>query len=456
MHSHFHSLTKYRSGSIAELCSIAWPMIVSSATGCLMIFGDRLVLAHYSQDAFNANIGAISWYWAFLYTFLNIISIAEVFVGQFNGAKEYHKIGSVVWQMVWASCSLWVLMIPIAIWGVPLMLAKNLEVLGNPYLQITFLFLPVNCAAFGAMQAFFVGLGKTKIVSCVTLLSNVLNILLDIWFVFGWGFVPEMGIKGAAWATGISQCVAFLIFFVLFFQKKHYEIYKIKKISFDFALFKKCLHIGTPNAVNCFINCFGWAAISQILAIHVSENDFTAFGIATSIHIMFFFLIDGTGKGVSIICSNAIGSGKLNVVGQNLRSSFLLLSMFAAVAFVGMILYPHFLIHIFLPSDSVTPIVYLTKLMLIWTWVLFCTEGLEYNFTSMLTAAGDTKFPMFVCICSFWCLTLLPTYVLVTKFNFGAIILLQLVSLDCLIRACFFYSRYLSGKWRSSKITGKK
>ena len=456
MHPHFHSLTKYRSGSIAELCSIAWPMILSSAAGCLMIFGDRLVLAHYSQEAFNANIGTMPWYWAFLLTFLSIISIAEVFVGQFNGAREYNKIGSVVWQMVWASFSLWLVMLPIIVWGVPLMLAKNLEALGIPYLRITFLFLPVNCAAFGAMMSSFGGRGKTKIVPCITLLTNVLNILLDIWFVFGWGFIPEMGIKGAAWATGVSQCTAFLIFFVLFFRKKYYELYKIKNISLDFSLLKKCLHIGTPNAINCFINCFGWASISKMLATHVSSNDFTAFGIANSLFVLFFFLIDGTGKGVSIICANAIGSGKLDVVGKNLCSSCLLLGMFATVTFVGMVLYPNFLIRIFLPNNSVTPVFHLTKLMLIWTWVSFCAEGLEYYFTSMLTAAGDTKFPMIISICSFWCVTFLPAYVLVTKFNVGSIIFWQLISFDFLLRVCFFYSRYLSGKWRLIKITGKK
>ena len=201
---HLYSLTKYRSGSVPELFSIAWPMILSSAAGCLMIFGDRLVLAHYSQEAFNANVGTIPWYWTFLFTFLHIISIAEVFVGQFNGAREYHKIGPVVWQMVWASSALWVILIPIAIWGVSPMLAKNLETFGIPYLRISLLFLPVNCMAFGAMMSFFVGRGKTKIVPCITLITNVLNLLLDIWFVFGWGFIPEMGIKGAAWATGIS------------------------------------------------------------------------------------------------------------------------------------------------------------------------------------------------------------------------------------------------------------
>ena len=39
----------------------------------------------------------------FIYGGIGIASIAEVFVGQFNGAKEYLKVASLVWQMIWFS-----------------------------------------------------------------------------------------------------------------------------------------------------------------------------------------------------------------------------------------------------------------------------------------------------------------------------------------------------------------
>ena len=250
--------------------------------------------------------------------------------------------------------------------------------------------------------------------------------------------------------------MALLIFFVLFFKKKYDKIYQVKNISLDFSLLKKCLRIGTPNAMNCFISWFGWAAILQILAIHVSADEFTVLGISHAFFVLFFFLIDGTGKGVSVICSNAIGRRHLDIVGKNLRSAVLLLSIFSAVALVGMILYPDFLIRILLPSDLGRDIFSMTTIMLIWIWLSFCTEGIEYNLLSMLTAAGDTKFPMIVSACSFCFVTLLPVYFLVTKFNFGVILLLQLNLLDMLVRIGFFWARYLSGKWRLIKITGEK
>jgi Na+-driven multidrug efflux pump len=65
------NLTKCPAGSIRELWAIAWPMILSSASAsaCLMVFGDRLVLSFYSQDAFDASVSSMSWYWALRFVF---------------------------------------------------------------------------------------------------------------------------------------------------------------------------------------------------------------------------------------------------------------------------------------------------------------------------------------------------------------------------------------------------
>jgi len=50
----------------------------------------------------------------------------------------------------------------------------------------------------------YIGRGKTAIVMYVNLFATAINIVLDVWFIFGWGWIPEMGIEGAAWATTIS------------------------------------------------------------------------------------------------------------------------------------------------------------------------------------------------------------------------------------------------------------
>ncbi len=446
-------LTKHPAGSIRELWTIAWPMILSSASGCLMLFGDRLVLSFYSQDAFNANIGTMPWYWAILCSFLNIIMITQVFVGQFNGEKDFLRIGPVVWQMIWLSFGLWIFLVPFSIWGTPYLLAKNLEFLGAPYLRIMLLFLPINCAACGALASFFTGRGNTKIVFWITLFANILNILLDIWFVFGGWFIPQLGICGAAWATGLSQVASFLIFFGLFYRKSHHQKYGVFHKKLDLALLKSCLKTGLPNGVGCFLNCIGWAWLSQIVALHVTKGEFTAFGIAQSIYVVCFFLFEGLGSSVGTICSNAIGAKQYWVVNKNLRSAVKLLLSFSLITLYVMVISPSGLIQLFLPSDSSNVVLQFTNPMLLWTWFLFIAEGSWFFLQSMLTAAGDTKFTMLVNTFSYWLVAFLPSYVLLS-FNYsGAVILWQTSVCEQIVRVFFMYYRYRKGKWREIRIT---
>ena len=61
-------------------------------------------------------------------------------------------------------------------------------------------------AAFGALR----GLQDMRTPLRIALASNALNIVLDPLLIFGWGFVPALGVAGAAWASTVSQYLAAL------------------------------------------------------------------------------------------------------------------------------------------------------------------------------------------------------------------------------------------------------
>jgi putative MATE family efflux protein len=55
--------------------------------------------------------------------------------------------------------------------------------------------------------------GDTKTFRNVLILSFFLNIILNPLFIFGYGFIPAMGISGIGVATIVAQCVGLLIIF---------------------------------------------------------------------------------------------------------------------------------------------------------------------------------------------------------------------------------------------------
>ena len=108
------ALTKYKEGSIKELASIAFPLMMTSFSVMLMLFVDRLMLANYSLDAHNAAVKAATLGWAFLFGASSLAAIAEVFVAQYNGAGEKKRLGEPVWQMIWFSLATSVCFVPLA------------------------------------------------------------------------------------------------------------------------------------------------------------------------------------------------------------------------------------------------------------------------------------------------------------------------------------------------------
>ncbi len=449
MESH---LTRHRRGSLGELWAISWPMILASAAGSMMCFVDRLILARYTTESFLANTATMPWYWFFSVSFVSLISITEVFVGQYNGAQQHEKIGPVVWQMIWVALSSWIFLIPISIWGVPYLLASNIAELGVPYLRILLLFVPFLLVGFSALGSFFVGRGKTKIIFAVLICSNLLNLVLALWFVFGWWFVPEMGIRGAAYAMGLSQVASCVAFGVIFFSKQNRALYKTHRPSFSLSVIKRCLQVGGPSALNAVMNIGGWAMIFQLLSKVLSKGQFAAYSVAHVLYGTLWFFIEGIGKGVSTIVANRIGERAFDAVGATLKSVCKLQVIFTVASFSWMVLWPEPFVKLFIPNASGEVLEQAVRLVF-WSWILF---GLEFIWNALyqtLVAAADTRWTMTVNTICLWVIFALPSFWFIYMRGANSVWALRFALLDLLVKIAILYWRYRCGKWKSNSLT---
>lgn len=137
------------------------------------------------------------------------------------------------------------------------------------------------------------------LVAISTILTTVLNIFLDWLFVFP----LNMGIKGAAIATGISQTVGFLIVLSHFVFKK--GDLKLAKFKPEVKLFKKVLFIGLPEMIAQFATPITTICLNTVLIKNLGDAGVNTFAVISYICSFVMSILFGASEGLQPLFGHA-------------------------------------------------------------------------------------------------------------------------------------------------------
>lgn len=450
------SLTKYPEGSLRELWRIAFPLMLSSLSVSSMIFIDRLLLAHYSTTAMNAAVTATTLGWSFLVGWMVLTNIAEVFVAQYNGAGNKEKLGEPVWQMIWVSLSSISFFLPLAYWGAEWFYGTSEnDLMSRDYFRWMLLFGP-SYPIYSALSSFFVGQGKTVLITLLAVITNILNAFLDMILIFGVdGLIPAMGTKGAAIATSCSALFQAIVLAGCFLSKYNRDNHGTNRFQLQTALCWQCLKIGLPGAVFVVIEIFGWA-IFYVLMARMGESYITVTGICQGVVILLWFSIEGASKAVSTVAGNLIGAKRPWLIPNSIVAGVKLHVIFFIFTLCALGLCFETILNQFLPFDNHAMKESLREPLmtsLVWVIIYVFLEGLRMLFSGALTAAGDTIFLLIAGAMSVWLLLLLPTYLLVVQ-NEATVETACLIWVGYSLGVCLLYmGRFMQGRWKEISIT---
>lgn len=456
---------QFEKGSLKTLLKVSLPLMVSYLSLFTMMFVDRAFLAQYSTEALNACVKSGTLAWAVNLGWLTLAAMAEIFVAQYNGAKSYGKLGTPVWQMLWLALFSIAFLIPMGMWGSDLL--YGVGSLSNTYFRWSLFFGPFYVAT-AALSAFYIGQGKTMIITLLAIIGNTVNIILDPIFIFGIpGKFPSMGIKGAAIATGFGVMFQAVVLFCMFLSKRNREDKGSMSWRLDPSAFFRCLKVGISPALFITFELLGWAIFYQMMSM-ISEQHIFVAGVCQSIFLLFVFFGCGLEKGSAAIAGNFIGAGKLDEVYRLMRSGMKLIACFALVVGFFMVIYPDFLVNWFIKSNyalkgesmmhvkaAATQLVQAkvlirTGLFYIFFYLIF--EKLRWLLSGILTAAGDTFFMMVSGSTCVWLGMVLPTYLFVVRPAASVTLSFIIWLVYSALATSIFFVRFLQGKWKNLKI----
>ena len=153
--------------------------------------------------------------------------------------------------------------------------------------------------------------GDTKTYRNALILSFFLNIILNPILIFGFAFIPAMGVKGIGLATIISQLVSFII--VLFKVLQNNRVKKLTKdfLSLKFLYLKNIFFQSMPIS----ISICGYALASSIIFTYVGQSGEYAvagYGVGTRIEQVVLLPILGINTAIISIIAQNYGANNVN------------------------------------------------------------------------------------------------------------------------------------------------
>jgi len=164
--------------------------------------------------------------------------------------------------------------------------------LTEDYMRIWFLGSFCSFVTMGA-YSIMMSAGDSKSSSILMVAGTIFNTILDPIFIFGFAGIPAMGIKGAAWATVLSQTVP--LFWGLYVLTKKLDLIQysclihLKKIWISW---KRIFYFAIPNVLSNLLQPLSLAVITRLIASH-GQAAIAATGAAGRLE-MFAFMIPMT------------------------------------------------------------------------------------------------------------------------------------------------------------------
>lgn len=210
---------------------------------------------------------------------------------------------------------------------------ENGEVLalGNTYSRIVFAFLIPNTLAI-TFEKIFQAEGQMKISMFSMLCGCVANIILDPLMIFGIGPFPQMGIAGAAIATGIGQTIPLIVYVILYVKIPLPLKIHLHRGMFRGDLCLRIYRVGIPATLNMGLPSVMITVLNGILAVY-SDVYVLILGIYYKLQTFIYLTANGIVQGIRPVISFNYGAGHEKRVQQTFYTS---LALIAGIMVIGM------------------------------------------------------------------------------------------------------------------------
>ena len=439
----------------AAVWKIAWPSMLTNIVGGLQGIVDHALVGHLIGYKANAAIG-VSWQIIIIVIVFtsSLFTGMSVLVARFAGAGDDEKVDRVVYQAFLTAVGISLLIAPVGYFASPWLLdlvnaAPDVRAEALPFLQIMFVFSSGMLIFFmlgGALRS----AGDARTPMTLGIVMTVLNLVLNIVFIRGWGPIPAYGTAGSALGTVIASAIV-----------SGYALWKLWRggwvVSFprhggygpDWSIIRALFRFGLPTGIQGIaMNVGGVFMLAFIGSLAASAAAQAAFAVA---YTQLFSLVTWTSVGLmgaaAAVAGQNLGAGHPDRADDAVHIAARYGFAGAAVVGVFFLALPRPLLAIFGINES--PVVEIGVALLRVLSVSGLLIAVALTYTGGLQGTGDTRSPLYISIVSQVIVPLGLCSIIQQTSTLDAIDIWIAIFVGHATRCALSVMRFNQGKWRA-------
>lgn len=188
--------------------------------------------------------------------------------------------------------------------------------MGTSYLRICCV-ISFGIIFFSLFEKLLQATGRSLYSTIGQVVGAVVNIILDPIMIYGIGPVPEMGVKGAAYATVIGQVASAVLLFIFHMKLNKEFRHDVKYMKPDAKIIKEIYSIGLPAIIAQALMSIMVYAMNLILKFNASAQ--TAYGLFYKVQQFVLFLAFGLRDAITPIIAFAYGMGSRKRINDGIK-----------------------------------------------------------------------------------------------------------------------------------------
>lgn len=438
---------------------LAWPTMLTNIIGGLQGMVDQVLVGHLIGYNANAAIGVSSQIFIIVIIFIaSLFTGMSVLVARFAGAGDHEKVDRTVYQAFLAAIGLSLfVMAPIGYFASPALLdfvnaAPEVKAEALPFLRIMFVFSSGMLVFFmlsGALRS--AGDARTPMILGIGL--TVLNLVLNVIFIRGFGPIPAFGTTGAAIGTSIaSGLLAVYSLWKLWHGGWVVSFPRGRGFGPDWAIIRELFRFGLPTGFQGIaMNIGGVLMLAFIGSLPQSAAAQAAFSVAYS---QLFSLVTWTSVGLmgaaAAIAGQNLGAGKPDRASAAVHVAARIGLSSAAIVGAFFLFLPRQLLAVFGMDDPAVVEIGVQLLRVLSLSGLFIAVALTY--TGGLQGTGDTKSPLYISIVSQVIIPLGICFVIQQTGTLQPIHIWIAILIGHATRCALSVLRFNQGRWRGIAV----